>query len=103
MKWVQYVFDGFKSIVPRRKYQTYAVKFMWQMTPFTILVAVYYSMFELLPENHPYLLRLYDLKAVEVPKPIVEDAESQEKVKNEREIDPPVDVISTFVLTPDAV
>lgn len=91
MKWIQYVFDGFKSIVPRRKYQTYAVKFMWQMTPFTLLVAVYYSIFELLPENHPYLMRLYDLKAVEVPK--VEDAKIEEKVKGDKKIESPVDLM----------
>ena len=103
MKWVQYVFDGFKSIVPRRKYQTYAVKFMWQMTPFTLLVAVYYSTFELLPENHPYLMRLYDLKAIEVEKLKAENKESQEKVKDNREIEPPADVMSTVLMAPDAV
>ena len=103
MKWVQNVFESFRSIVPRRKYHTYAIKFMWQMTPFTIVVAVYYSMFELLPENHPYLLKLYDLKAVQVQRPIVEDGESQERVKDDREIEQPVDVMSTVVLIPDAV
>lgn len=103
MKWVQYVFDGFRSIVPRRKYHTYAIKFMWQITPFTILIAIYYSMFELLPENHPYLLRLYDLKAVEVAKPKVEDGESKERVKEDGEIEHPVEVISPVVLTPEAI
>lgn len=75
MSWVQYIFEGLKGIVPRRQSTTYGLRFVWQMTPVTIIGIIYYSNMEFMEENDSYLMRLYDLKAVEIVK------ESSEAIK----------------------
>jgi hypothetical protein len=74
MNWIQYVLQGFKSVVPRKINQTYAIKFIWQLTPVAVFIAAYYSRLEFLPSNDPYLMQLYDLKATEVVHEKVEEA-----------------------------
>ncbi len=64
MSWMQYIFEGLKGIVPRRQSATYAMRFIWQLTPLTIIGILYYSRMEYMEENDPYLMRLYDLKAI---------------------------------------
>ena len=75
MSWMQYIFDGLKTFVPRRQSTTYGLRFIWQMTPITIIGITYYSNMEFMEENDSYLMRLYDLKAVQIVK------ESSELVK----------------------
>lgn len=62
--WVQYIFDGFKATVARRKTTTYGLRFVWQLTPITILAVMYYVNMDFMDEDDPYIMRLYDLKAI---------------------------------------
>jgi hypothetical protein len=64
MNWVQYIFEGFKAAIPRRTTNTYGLKFLWQITPIFVLGTIYYANMEFMEENDPYLMRLYDLKAI---------------------------------------
>jgi len=68
MNWVQYIFDGFKATVARRKTTTYGLRFVWQLTPITILAVMYYTNIDFMEEDDPYLVRLYDLKTVNIIK-----------------------------------
>lgn len=63
-KMVQYIFDGLKSSIPRKTNTTYILKFLWQLTPIAVFMTLYYSNMGFMKENDPYLMQLYDLKAV---------------------------------------
>lgn len=51
MKWVQYLFEGLKSSIPKRTSNTYVLKSIWQIVPFSLLCAYYYTKIESIDEN----------------------------------------------------
>lgn len=48
MSIVQKIFDGLKSVVPRRKASTYTMSFLWQISPAVLVAAIYYTSIEYL-------------------------------------------------------
>lgn len=43
LNWVQYIFEGLRTIAPRRTTLTSTFKFLWQITPATTLGILYYT------------------------------------------------------------
>lgn len=64
MSLVQRLIERVKVIVPNRRVANLGLRFVWQMLPITMLVSLYYTSIEFLPQNDAFYLDLYDLKVV---------------------------------------